>query len=115
MHLAENVTIGIVPECDGDASNLEVKDYSAAACGLVIRALDAIANHQGRTESRVPGKRQLLIRGENANLRTPCILHGQVPWKDESGFLEIGFARDSLHLEVAETTRIREDGKRIAL
>jgi hypothetical protein len=53
-----------------------------------------------------------LSRGLHEDVARSLDLH---PWKDTGGFLEVGLASDSLHLGVAETTRIREDGKRIAL
>ena len=49
------------------------------------------------------------------DLHTVHILYGRIPWEDKSSFLEIGLASHSLHLEVAETARVREDDERITL
>lgn len=42
-------------------------------------------------------------------------LDSGIPREYESSFLEIGFTGDALHLGIAESTRVRKDGKRVAL
>jgi len=60
------------------------------------------------------GKRQFLPRGKDADSLPIGSLKLRFAWKGEGCFRKIHFSRQRLHLFVGQTTRVSENGQRIA-
>src|SRR5712692_10285439 len=75
----------------------------------------AVAQNHGGAKRGMACERNFLLGNKNAHFHAVLFFDRWIARENKGGFLKIGFAREVLHLRVAQTARISKDSKSVAL
>jgi hypothetical protein len=118
-HFSEGMAGRIVTKGHGNFIDLKIeRDFRN--CGpSSMRALSlcklAVAKNHGAPKGWVASEWNLSFRNEDSDFDAAFTLDSGIAREYESSFLEIRFTGDALHLEIAESTRVQKDSKRVSL
>jgi hypothetical protein len=101
---------GLILKAHGDPPHIK-RQRDSVALGRLRRIR---LEHTGCAKRGVPGKRQFLLRGEDAHAHSFGFLDCRRPALDEGGFAQVEFAGDRLHSLRWQTNGIRHNRNRIA-
>jgi hypothetical protein len=105
------VACRIGTEIHGNLAHLQI-EHDPRRGGAGTRP---VAKHHGGTQGGVAAEGDLLGRNEDSNFHALFTFDGSVARNDESGFLQIGLARQILHLCIAQTAAVEKYREPIAL